>query len=543
LNQLVAAYPKLLTLESIGHSYEGRDIWLCTLANTATGKASEKPALWIEANIHAIEVTGGVAALYAVWSLCDRYGRDDRVTRALDTRTIYVVPRLNPDGVELTLADNPRVIRSSTRPWPGPDRAPQPGLRVEDVDGDGRVLTMRWPDPNGIWKAHPDDRRLLVARRPDDGPDDGPYWRLCDEGTIVDYDGFGIPLPEPVEGLDLNRNYPAGWTTAQRGAGDFPGSEPEIQALLRAVAARPNICAYNAFHTCGGMLLRPSSVRADSDLPPDDVQVWKELSARGTELTGYPSYSVYEDYTWDRHDLMSGASDDWAYEHLGVFAWTTEFWDIVAAATGRRAHPITWFLDHAVDDDVAMLRWNDEQFDGRLYAEWRPFEHPQLGPVEIGGWDSVFAWANPPAELIEAEVGPHADFAVFVALAAPCIEVLEAGAEHLGDVSWRVRAVVHNTGWLPTTVSDHAKRKSLVLPVSVTLEPAPGVTVVGGPSRVELGQLAGKSLARIRFGTRSDGTPDRAKAEWIVTGAAGATVEAVARHPRAGTKRVTVTLA
>src|SRR5258706_4511010 len=74
LNQLAAAYPGLLTLESIGRSHEGRDIWLCTVTNTATGPADEKPAVWIEANIHAIEVAGGVSGLHPLWSLSDTHG-------------------------------------------------------------------------------------------------------------------------------------------------------------------------------------------------------------------------------------------------------------------------------------------------------------------------------------------------------------------------------------------------------------------------------------------------------------------------------------
>ncbi len=238
---------------------------------------------------------------------------------------------------------------------------------------------------------------------------------------------------------------------------------------------------------------------------------------------------------------MSGASDDWAYEHLGVFGWTTEFWDVAAAATGKRTHPIKWFLEHPIDDDLAMLRWNDERFGGRLYVDWKPFDHPQLGPVEIGGWDWLFSWVNPPAELLEDEVRPHADFAVFVALAAPCIEVLETTVEPLGESLWRVRVVIHNTGWLPTTVTDHAKRKDLVLPATVTLEPGDGVTVEGA-ARIEVGQLAGKALARIEYGGRSDGTPDRAKAEWTVRGPAGSEIVAIARHPRAGTRRTTITL-
>ena len=71
------------------------------------------------------------------------------------------------------------------------------------------------------------------------------------------------------------------------GSGDHPLSEPEIDALVRAIVARPNICGYNAYHTAGGLLLRPSSMGADSTLPPGDVWVWKQLAERGTALTGY----------------------------------------------------------------------------------------------------------------------------------------------------------------------------------------------------------------------------------------------------------------
>jgi murein tripeptide amidase MpaA len=36
----------------------------------------------------------------------------------LDTRVVYLCPRLNPDGAELALADRPRHIRSSRGPIP-----------------------------------------------------------------------------------------------------------------------------------------------------------------------------------------------------------------------------------------------------------------------------------------------------------------------------------------------------------------------------------------------------------------------------------------
>ena len=51
-----AVHPGLVTVESIGKSYEGRDIWVATVTNTNTGSDADKPAFWIDGNIHATEV-------------------------------------------------------------------------------------------------------------------------------------------------------------------------------------------------------------------------------------------------------------------------------------------------------------------------------------------------------------------------------------------------------------------------------------------------------------------------------------------------------
>src|SRR4029450_13204768 len=103
--------------------------------------ALEKPAFLIEANIHALEVTGCTAALHLINRLLTGYGEDEQVTPALDTRAVYVLPRVSPDGAEFALADRPRFVRSSLRPWPLTDE--QDGLFEEDIDGDGRGRVMR----------------------------------------------------------------------------------------------------------------------------------------------------------------------------------------------------------------------------------------------------------------------------------------------------------------------------------------------------------------------------------------------------------------
>jgi murein tripeptide amidase MpaA len=289
--------PDLVAIESIGTSHEGRDIWLVTVTNSATGPHDEKPALWVEANIHAVEVTGSTAALHLLHRLVTGYGSDEKVSAALDTRTFYVVPRLNPDGVEAALADRPRFVRSSVRAYPR--REQQDGLVEEDVDGDGRILTMRIEDPNGPWKAYDGEPRLLVAREPIETG--GTYYRLLPEGTIRNFDGDLIPMAPPLAGLDMNRNFPAEWRPEgdQRGAGPFPTSEPEIRSLVAAVIDRPNICGYLAYHTFSGVHLRPYSAHPDDYFPTADLKTYKEIGKRATAITGYKAVSVFHDFQYD----------------------------------------------------------------------------------------------------------------------------------------------------------------------------------------------------------------------------------------------------
>ena len=528
-------------LESLGRSHEGRDIWLATITDTSTGAAAGKPALWIEANIHSVELTGSLAALHLIHRLLSGRGGDERVDRVLATRTVYVVPRLNPDGAEAALGRPPRFVRSSVREWPAPWPGPRPELRGVlrgDVDGDGRILDMRVTDPYGPWKADPDDPRLLVARQPDE-EGDGPYYRLLPEGEVHDYDGLLIPGAREPAGLDLNRNWPMEWApeSDQHGAGPYPTSEPEVAAAVAAMAARPNICLYVAYHTHGGVHLRPWSGHPDERFPTFDLRLYQDLGKRLSQITGYRHASVFHDFKYDLHKTEAGASDDWAYDHLGVLAWTWELWSIMSAAgIGDDHHLIEWYNDHPPSDDRSLLAWADEHAPG-AFVDWYPFDHPQLGPLELGGWHALEAWVNPPPHLREAEAAKVTQAALFCALITPRLAVGPTRVERVGgpdSVTWRIRMVAVNTGWLPTNVTERAVQRKAVQPVTAILRRPQGVHRAGGRDEVELGQLSGRALKRNTTRWDRDVTTDRAVVEWIVTGPPGAEVQVELRHPRAG---------
>ena len=64
LHTFADEHSDLVSLEQYGTSFEGRALWLVTITDPATGPHSAKPAYWVDANIHSVEVTGGAAALH-----------------------------------------------------------------------------------------------------------------------------------------------------------------------------------------------------------------------------------------------------------------------------------------------------------------------------------------------------------------------------------------------------------------------------------------------------------------------------------------------
>jgi len=544
LRALAAQHPTLLTIESYGQSHMGRDLLVATITDTRTGEHHTKPAHWIDANIHAVEVTGGVAALYIIHHLVTKFvAGDATVVEALRTRTFYIAPRVNPDGVEDALADRPLFHRSSVRPWPWRDGHRWPGLHPQDIDGDGRILTMRIADPDGAWMPHPEEPRVMIPVGPLGAPAGTTRYRLLTEGLIENYDGFTIDQPRDPAGLDLNRNFPAGWGVDVLGSGDHPMSEPEIHSLVRAVKARPNVCGYNAFHTAGGFMLRPSSNLPDSKLPPEDLFIFKKFGEHSTPLTTYPVHSVFEDLTWDKSRVMGGAGDDWAYDHLGVYSWTTEFWDAIYRATGEHSPTDVWYVGPTPSQDLAVCRWSDKHAPGS-YVGWRAFDHPQLGKVEIGGPDMFHIWTNAPSSLLRAEVAAHADVAIYQAMASPRLEIKLAEATSLGGDVWKVRLGVANAGWLPTTVTQHAKKMKIVLPAVVEISGAnrSAIEVIEGEAKVRIGQLEGRSKVLLDGGAMSDGTTDRHLQTWIIRAKRGSVVTLSASHQRAGSSTTLLTL-
>jgi murein tripeptide amidase MpaA len=543
LAALAKRNPRLFRVETIGKSHEGRDIQLVVATNTATGEADSKPGFWVDGNIHAAELMASTACLTLLDHLARGYGVDADVTRLLDTRALYVCPRVNPDGAEWALADKPKFIRSSTRPYPF-DEEPVDGLNVEDVDGDGRILSMRIRDPNGAYKAHSEDPRLMTPRDPAEAG--GEYWRVVPEGTLANFDGVEIRLNRDKEGLDLNRNFPSGWRQEfeQVGAGPYPTSEPEVRAVVDYITRHANLCGAVSFHTHSGVILRPFCAEPDENMPAEDLWLYKLFGKKSTELTGYPNISIFHDFKYHPKKIITGGFD-WAYEHLGQFFWTVEIWAPVKEAGVESYHFIDWYREHPPEDDLKLLRWSDRELGGEGYITWYAFDHPQLGPVELGGWNKLAAFRNPPVKYREREARRFPRWIVWQALTTPRLETFKVEVRALGADTWKVRLAVHNAGYLPSYVTKRALERKIVRGVIYEIALPPGAELVGGKPRVEGGQLEGRAnkVSLQAFIPDPALSGDRGQCEWTVRAPKGSEVTVSARHDRAGRVSERVVLA
>jgi len=539
INVWIETYPKLIRMETIGRSHKGRPIRLLTITNQDTGPDTEKPAVWIDANLHATEIAGTTTALNLVYFLLSEYGKDERITDLLDRSVYYVIPRVNPDGAKLAMEEIPQYVRSGVRPYPWEDK--QEGLHSEDIDKDGCILQMRIKDPNGDWKVSTLDSRLMERRDPDE--QGGEYYRILPEGILEDYDGYQIKVARTHQGLDFNRNFPIDWRPEadQRGAGPYPTSEPEIKAMVDFITSHPNINTAITYHTFSGAILRPPSTFSDDEMDANDLWVYKTIGKRGTDIVGYPTVSVYHEFRYHPKQVISGVFDDWMYSHLGIFAFTVELWDIVGRAGIEDRKFIEWMRDHPHEDDLKILQWADENAAEGAYVEWYKYEHPQLGAIELGGWNRMYTWRNPPRHFMGEEAGKNVPFALALGQMLPKLEIHTLEVERVTDNTYTLNLVVDNTGFLPTYTSAQGKKNAALRDVHVELEIPEGVEILNGRPKTHIGNLEGRSNKIGQIFITASPTDNRGRLEWTFKAEAGSEIKLSIISDRAGTIRKTVT--
>ena len=342
------------------------------------------------------------------------HGQDPVVTRLVDTRTFYVMSNLNPDGHDIGLSAHPA--------WPGHDPADHPG---RDLNGDGYITQMRWKESPGD-----EDYRYLTEGTSLDQPEHrdstGYVWQPASSTwwEVKDRSRHWTGLREQP---DYNRNWAAEWISDDPGAGDFPFSLPEIYAAAKEITDRRNIFFLHDIHAADVVrewVIRPLSNQPYQAMHHEDNDFYVRLAAAWSIIS--PTDLTLSDYytTAGTGGTIGGLPPDWAYLHQGILSFGGEL-----GGSGR---------DYDGDGEVwpdEKERWHQGEMGGQFAEPWEPYDHPELGRIEIGGLRASTIGPYPPSigELMEERTDRHFRFLMYVANLAPELRVVDLVSERNAD--------------------------------------------------------------------------------------------------------------
>ena len=488
LASLAEGNPSLVRVDSIALSMRKRKVWLIELGKGTKQDRQTRPAMLVVAGIEGNDLIGCTAVVNWIEQLAEQYQPDADIAKLLQTTTIYIVPRLNPDAAEHYFADLKLETSSNHKPVDDDHDGLFDEDGPEDLNDDGLITWMRIEDPEGEYILDPKDDRLLL--KADHLKSEIGAWRYLREGVDNDHDERWNE--DGPGGVNFNRNFPYSYKFFAEDAGVHPVSEAETRALADFVIEHPNIAIVVTYGSADNLLKAPKGAEPAGRRKPmtqihqDDAgyyRVMGELYREGIglekELEGVS---------------VPGAFSDWMYYHRGRFSLAARAWspavavEISEAAEEEEKEPQEQAEEKEEEDfesrreedgkddkdkrnqqERKELKWFDEHAP-EAFVEWRPIEHPDFPGrrVEVGGY-RPFALTNPPAEMVGEITAMHADFLTKSAQRLPRIGVRKIECRHLGRSIYEVEIQVENTGFLPT-VLEHGRTTREVHPTRLVME-------------------------------------------------------------------------
>jgi len=256
-----AAYPGLVDVISIGKSYGGRDIWVAKVSDNVAVDEAE-PEVMVDALHHARERLTLEQALYLLKTLTRDYATDPGVRSVVDSREIWIIFSVNPDGHVYDLGGKPyRLWRQN--------RQPTPGSRYVGTDLN-RNYDYRWG---------------------------------CCRGSSSSPAAWDYRGPAPFSAPE------------SRAVRDFVNS--------RVVDGQQQIRVHLTLHTNGEQVLWPygyTKTNVPSDMTLDDQRTFVAIGRQMAARNGYRPMQSSDLYVTDGDEI------DWMYGRHRIFSFTWELY-------------------------------------------------------------------------------------------------------------------------------------------------------------------------------------------------------------------------
>ena len=559
------------SLRSLGASREGRNIWIVEIAEPGGPPLRERPGVLVVGNLSGDHLVGSQLALETVRFLVgDQAGEAE-----LGQHVIYVVPRLNPDGAEAMFRGARDGHRLNALPFDADNDGRLDEDGPDDLNGDGVITTMRVADPAGAFLMDPDEPRLM--QRADASEGESGTHKIYWEG--VDSDGDSFINEDGPGGVDLDRSFQHEYPYWEMDAGANMVSEPEARALMDFVIATRNIAAIITFGHSDNLVTPPNSSGALADAVGIDLHTFADESNAdmtsqgifgapsqpgGLRLRGAqpgadnnpnsgrrPSTTVHEDdqkyfgKIAEAYEELTGIDEvatnrkaagaffQYGYFQFGVPSFSTLGWGLPKPD----ASPENASTEEASLEEASAREPRDNQGDARILAAlegagidafvpWTPYEHPDLGAVEIGGF-RPYAVSNPPPAQLPELGAAHGRFVSRVSSMLSRVRLVETEVTAHGGGVFTVSATVANQGFLPSALR-HGVISRSVNPVTVQIQVPTEAILTGAAKTHQIAKL--------------DGSGTRETIKWVVRGSPGSEIEISVRTQKSGSDSATVIL-
>jgi hypothetical protein len=307
----------------------------------------------------------------------------------------------------------------------------------------------------------------------------------------------------------------------------------------------PRIYGHLTLHTYGGVIIRPPTNHPDENFPAHDIEVYKQIIQANADVSGYKPLSSYKDFRYNPRDTISGTYCDWSFEHRGVYAFTVEIWDVWKKAGITVKDDVSRYFYPLESELLGIFDWAKKNLKLEdFYHDWVPYNHPQLGPVEIGGWKSAFLFRNPPKKFLKAEMDCVFNIAMAQAKSLPQVHLKSVQTEKLTETTTKIIAVFENKGYLSTHLSQQALKVAAVRKPVIEFKTSAKLKILSNKKRFETDHLEGRSRfipwhSPIMLYSRKN--TNEAKFEWIVEGTGQLTLRADYAHGGVIETKLTIT--